>query len=256
VHALGGRFDEGDDPDLLMIANAPTGQFPLALGPWFSYLLPGSAGGRFRGPDVVVAPLDTAGFAPGCALFVSGDLDGDGLAELVGVDSAADPSAPLCEADPAAADDARLWVHSPASGTSTVTALGSWRDPRQLALADLDGDARPELIVTFADDVVIFANDGAGLDPAGTALGAASPRGAVALVEAPPGPPSIAVLGADGLDVYPAGGGAPRRAHDLPADQAQVASLVAGDFDRDGVVDLVVHRGARVTLLAGGVAEP
>src|SRR5207302_1884511 len=100
-------------------------------------------------------------------------------------------------------------------------------DPSALAVADVDGDGRPDILVTsqFSGDVTVLRNI------------AAAPFAAALHFRVDTGPYGLADL--DGTPAV--------------RTSAATAGLVVGDFDGDGVPDLLVLQGGanRGTLLRG-----
>jgi hypothetical protein len=248
-------------PDIL-IAAGKLSLFPTRLSDPTFHLLRGSAGGAFRAQDVTSFPIPALEFASGCAVFAHADLAGLGSETLFAFDGAQDVMHPLCESDTRRQDEPRLLTMSVSGGemdTSITTLPGSFRRPASVDVADLDLDGDPDVIVTFRGDdtgagagVVVYESDGAtGLDLAGgrTLTGVPSPLAAAALDDRPGQPPSIAVLTRTGIVIIAADGSA--RTVVALDEAADPSGIVTADLDHDGLADLIVEAGGRVSVYRG-----
>jgi hypothetical protein len=228
--------------------------------------------------QIVPALTDPATFdANHCAVFLTGDLDGDGVDELIGVQSCDAPGVPP-----------RLLVLHTAGLSSElpVDVATELYNVRSVARADLDADGRPDLVIVFAGDPATCVSSSC--TPAGNGVvvlwGAPGGLSAPTVLPAVPGSGAQASVAALNLDQDPqlelavATTAGVFAFHVQPDRSVQVMSaspliafdgssgilappdprIAAGDLDADGVTDLVVNdRGAVHVLLgvATGVAE-
>jgi hypothetical protein len=177
------------------------------------------------------APGPGAGFefqsiaVPGASILVSiasGDLDGDGLDDLVLVDRGKDQLIVLDQQP----DGSFREVQPPLSVSGS---------PSEVAIDDLNGDGRPDLVVsdTYSGELSVFYGRPAGFGPEVRLAGGLGVAEAVAQ-----------------------GDGAIRQSDDQPM------GVAAGVFDASGLTDVVsVQSGAdRISLLdgtpGGGLADP
>lgn len=161
-----GRFEESrvelgiDSGPLLAVDLDADGDMDLAGGG--PYLLENLGAGRLRGPMSVPAKR------PG-ALSAAGDLDGDGLPELITSRSLSRVFSvfPNLLEKPAADPDPESARLSPRAFGKPVV-YPTEGQPCSMGVADLTGDGAADVVVAADDpeEVVLFANDGSGnLDP-------------------------------------------------------------------------------------------
>jgi hypothetical protein len=157
VHVGDFALGEGAEPydDLIAVTNRVRSDTSVDAGPSV-WLIQGKARAEYRVSDARILTSDCpdpSAFAYGCALFTSGDLDGDGMAELIAVDNA------LCRGD--STGGAKLLVGRIGEQTITCTSqtlAAELPAPGMIRLVDLDGDARPEVLLASSS----FGDDGGG----------------------------------------------------------------------------------------------
>lgn len=147
-----GKFDGDEISDIVAIA-------PPRV--WF---VKGAGGAQFNAQDARHKEIDelvAGGFMTHCAIWASGDLDGDGRDEVVAVDGSS-----RCGFG-GGLTSSLLQARLLGDELETlVTSLGDEpSSPSDLDLADLDGDGGPELILTFAGDPGLAAGDGTNTIP-------------------------------------------------------------------------------------------
>ena len=176
----------------------------------------------------------------------AGDLTGDGRDDVVARDR-----------------KGRLWLfEATAKGLGKRSAVtGTWgRYDAVLGGGDVDGDGRDDLLVRRAKTGEVFLRPGLGRGTLGPALGPVTRLKGVDQLSAAP------VGSGDGVDLLARSGGRLVRHDDLgtPETSAPVetdldltgatAVLNAGDFDRDGLGDVVVRDAAGTLTLRPGLA--
>jgi hypothetical protein len=197
-------------------------------------LLRNAGGGSFvAGPRVALAHSPRA--------VAAADLNGDGRPDLAVTESYPFPSA---------GSACVLMARADGSFQAPVPVLGGL-SPGAVAAADLDGDGRPDLVVThlYTSEVSVLLGDGAG----------------GFLASSPPNltPTAVADFNGDGVADYVTLDGVHLGAGDgtfrdpplaLPvASDAVISAVVAADFNGDGKPDLAVTDFAsdRVIILLG-----
>lgn len=262
-----GRLDGDDRLDVALFAldGAASTNTPSQPHRW--WIAKGKGGGQFQ--PASPGPLETgfSGFAKSDAFDVgggsvavlrTGDLDGDGHDEVVVL--APSPTTPprgatLTVVKPGA--DGNL-----AQGPTIAlpdAALGAF-DRFDLALKDVDGDGRLDAVVLVGNatktTLAVAWGGGAGLDVAGaTAL--PLPAGApVAFTHAQLDlDPALELVVASDASVWTLD--LARRAPTwTKLDVATGNALGVGDFDRDGIPDLVMLRGNRASIHLGAARKP
>ena len=187
--------------------------------------------GVLAAPIVSDAGLDATHLA-------TGDLDGDGLPDVV------------------AADDTQVRVLR-GDGHGHFTALGALAavGTRQLALADADGDGLPDLLRASASGLGVLHGDGAGGFGPETLRVSADVAAFVAGDFDGDGVLDFAALAANGADarLLVARSGTPGAPWSMAVAGAPGA-LKAGDFNGDGIVDLTIGAGGMVRVMYGGGA--
>ncbi len=200
---------------------------------------------RLHVGSVVSRPLPGLGvqFPAGPDTLSRGDMDGDGLLDLVGANSDLGRLGVVL----GRGDGSFEPVHSQVIGIGCVASV----------IADFDVDGNLDFALTndaFASPLFVFLGNGDGsLDPARTFPSGQEPNGIVAADFDDDGDPDLAVANLDSEDVsiyrsrgngsfsgpvfFPAGG-APR-------------GLVTADFDGDGASDLALRNAPDVAILLG-----
>jgi len=171
--ALFGHFSADDDEfrDIVAISDAALvfDQSSATDKVSHVWMVPGGAGGQLdaSGADFVELPAYTA-FDTSCAVWASGDLDGDGRDEIIGIDNSS-----RCYGTGFSPATRMSVVHAVGGGSTAfdtvVSDLGT--DARavvRLQLTDLDNDGDLDLLALFAGEA-----RGSALDPTTPVEGAA-----------------------------------------------------------------------------------
>jgi outer membrane protein assembly factor BamB len=207
------------------------------------------AGGAL--PDVLVATLDP----PGLRLLVDGSVGVTSGPALLGSPRAitlldADSDGRLDLAVPCRAADAVVVLLARATGLAEAPRVAVGSQPRAAVVADLDRDGAPDLAVANegsgtvsllrsdgAGGLVVYASPGVGDGPIALVAGDFDRDGRVDLAVSTPGgsTPGVSILLAAGPEGQFA---APLLVQTGAGTQPD--DLVAGDFDRDGDLDLAV----------------
>jgi hypothetical protein len=210
----------GDQPRLLLTIDNPTSLNAALAQP----------GDKRRGLASLALSFGTSGAGADIALA---DFDGDQDLDVVVANGPGIASAVYRN-----------------DGNSVLTALATLgaasRNDRTLAVADMNGDSRPDIVIGSANANTLYLNQ-AGTTFAGTALPTASGAGAVDVVLAD-------VVGSTLPDViFVYGSGAVARYENVNGTVSSAAVAVtagpvsvaaAGDFNRDGRADLLLGRRA------------
>jgi hypothetical protein len=290
LRALIADFDNDGDRDVGALAaryfdvGLPEGG-PTGVAQYLFYGIPGKGDAGDLDASAVVHALLPAdnGFEYGCATWAAGDLDADGVPEVVGIDGGL-----ACAGQEASsAPDllvGRIGGDGLITGVSPLAA-SDLRVVTRLELADLDADGDLDLLVLALGDIYVPGPlDGGGTGPIG---GDAQGRGLavlwndgsggfgsptaidltgsflvvdVTVVDLAPGQrPALAYLGDTGTVLvrpdpdastgYLAG----ENVHWLGVPEGR---LRAGDLDGDGLVDLAVGDGGHVYVLLGAPTPP
>ncbi len=250
---LAARGQFGPGPDLF--------EFELSAGQFASLVLAVDGG-----DDAYPARWHTAPFSP--TAMAAGDLDGDGLADVVVVGYAGEPANDCGRA--------AVWF----TGADGVLVAGPSYDlpgsPRDVALADLDGDGDLDIVAAcerwdeegnpVAGNVAVALNDGSGSfgvvqafhvtgSPRAIAAGDMNRDGKLDVVVASDTPAQvISVLLGDGA-------GGLSTALDSADESVAPSDVALGDMDGDGRLDVVLTgQGNYVTVWKGSgdghVASP
>jgi hypothetical protein len=168
----------------------------------------------------------------GGGAIVAGDLDGDGFPDLVVAHWQDVESGALCQMN----------LHG--SGFSRPTVFGGGTRPSAVALADLDGDGKLDLIVGYQDWLGVLLGNGDGTFSAQTKVGLpALPGITLAIADFDgDGKPDIAVGNGDGIGkqvtvLFNEGSPLRFRAETFPSGTGPF-HVAAGDVDGDGLPDL------------------
>lgn len=203
---------------------------------WLAF---GSSGVVVATGDAEPAAVDESG--PVVAA-TSADLDGDGLAEALTI-----------EGEPGLRELVRYVVEQGAVRRTVLSEGGTLDTATALVSADLDGDARVDLLVLGpAGEDLAFVGDGRGaVTPAPPSLWPADGSGGGTVAVAGDldgdGVPEVLAAGQDGLKLLRRDDGRYGQAQDLvlPDQPLRVVAIELGDVDRDGHPDLVVASGER-----------
>lgn len=199
-----------------------------------------------------VPVLEPLGLRRLLARLVPGDLDGDGIDELIVASPL--PNEPICllQLGKVARDEPRL------SFTQTLELdLGCEAEP-QLTVRDVDGDGAAELVLLAgrgdAKELIVLWNDGAGgFEPerrSSVLSDAVSPRGFSFFRNSDADALRLAVVTEDELRVLESRAAA-RAFRDLGLGRplGDGTSVVAADIDGDSVTDLAVADGGTLRIL-------
>lgn len=211
---------------------------------WYGSMDPSS-----MAPDTV--SVDTS--EPGINALVSGDLDGNGMADIVGIDSSAAKFS--------------LWlVQSDGTLASPVsyTLPGSYAEGA--VIADVNGDGKLDVVVAtrdsgFNEQISVLTGKGDGtLNPA-QSFAVSEPPGTAVRIETliavdlrGTGHPDL--VASNGLVLLNSGSGTftPAAAAAFlatPASSDYGPNLATADFNKDGKPDLAVDVGQRITIYTG-----
>lgn len=229
---LVGRFTPGDaDADVLV---------RLKTTPYSPLLLVGDGTAHFREDDRrQLPPVGVDGALLACALFTSGDLDGDAVDEVIGISCGETESPPQLLIGKFGGSSA-----APILAVTATPFAGLSGTPVSLELADVDRDLQPDLVVGFTTDVLVLWNSGGAFDLEASPVVLPDPPGlvgygAVATINADRDPwLELAVDAGDG--VYLADVGADRQLTVGPLPVAGSGRPRAADLSGDGLDDLVV----------------
>ncbi|MCG8420402.1 MAG: FG-GAP-like repeat-containing protein [Proteobacteria bacterium] len=219
---------------------------------------------------VTITGDDLTGFDFPCARWLSGDVNGDGRDEILAVDR----TDRCYEPGQAAASPQLLIIESvgmPPMARATIRPLlGGLTVPRQLTLAELDGDDGVELIIAYAgayEDSECTPMDPAATSNAGVIVyrDATNLDDHVTVANLPSTAiPAVATLNADGdpdlelaiwhgsavslADSESAGAFAVQVTGSQSSSPACDGQILAGDIDGDGLDDLLLSGGGQVEL--------
>lgn len=262
IGAIASRFWDAEP-------NSPLGFRSLFYG------IPGRGdSGDLDASGVNIVQLQATSFDHICGLWASGDVDSDGVPEVVGIDGTV-----LCAVAGIQTQPPRLLVGTVGATTFDAQVTELTTDLRlviDVELADMDADGDLDLLVLAIGDVFnaetgpeaaagrgleVWWNDGSG--------GFASPSpvsldGSTFVIDASPMP--MATGTASGVVMF-ADAGTMIARPDPDADHAFMTPetvfwatgegrVRAADLDRDGVIDLAVSDGTHVYVLLGFPAPP
>ncbi len=209
----------GEQPGLLLAIESPTSLNPALA----------QAGDKRRGLASIALSFGTSGAGADVAVA---DFDGDQDLDVVVANGPGIASAVY-------RNDGNAVL------TELATLGAASRNDRTLAVADMNGDSRPDIVIGSANANTIYLNQ-AGTTFAATALPTASGAGAVDVV-------LVDVVGSTLPDViFVYGSGAVARYENVngtvsgtavAVDAGPVSVAAAADFNRDGRADLLLGRG-------------
>jgi hypothetical protein len=274
VRSVVGHFTGDAQPGVATISEAiSVDQGPLGSTPFFLWVSPAGDGATIA--DSVRAsaelpldfdPADVAsrqkvGAVIKQSLLAAGDLDGDGVDEIVAV-------LPLGGGDPEiviAKTDGEGTPSTVATGTIAGARLPTGRE-EQLAIVDLDGDGARDLAL-LADEteqrrLYVFWNDGGAFDfkaptkltaPGAKGQGAASILGFAAFAGDVDAPSELALTSGAGVWLVDPTASAPRSFPEPTpiATTMRAKSIAAADLDGDGLADLALADGQQLQILRG-----
>jgi hypothetical protein len=181
-------------------------------------VLAGSGDGTFADAVAVNA-------GAGCHFVVAADINGDGRADLI-----------------AATDQGGGFTVLFGRGDGTFEAGGTYATggARTLAVADLDGDGKLDVVVPQPDGLAVFLGKGDdAFREAATHSTGVRPMAVVAGDFDADGQPDLAVIVNGNIRLLPGNGdGTFRDAADYPIGEGAQWFLAAGDFNGDGALDL------------------
>lgn len=192
------------------------------------------------GPLVEALPVVAACEAPAEVVWALGELVGGGDDEIV----------LAC----ASAIEVLAWAPGGAAPVRVARAtLRTGTQVRDIAIGDVDGDGRPDLVVSLDDGLYLIPRDASGgFAPARTLAPGRNGALVLAPLDADPGLDLAVVHGADPrpeLWLY-RGGSAPVRSATVPA-PVSTSALASLDLDVDGHLD-VIAIGSQQILIAFG----
>jgi hypothetical protein len=245
-------FSPGADaqPDIIAITQPVTGhQTPEVNGSTLQ-LIHGRGDAHFHDSDrryLHSAAIEGGTLVPGidCTFWASGDVDGDGRHEIVGLSRCGDTQPALYWASIGGDDVAPELVEH-------VEAITDRTGPRSLTLGDVDGDGALDAIVTWDEGIAVYWNEGGTLSAGSAAqLPAFSPDAAwtgAAIINADGDPArELAIVSPAGVLIAEAAG------RTLSLGSGNVAEggqrIWVGDVNEDQLDDLLVARGERVEVL-------
>jgi hypothetical protein len=247
---VAGAFSPGGDvnADVFAVTAPVTGNPTPEVNGSTLQLIHGRGDGRFHDSDreFIHSPAIEGGAfdpLPGCGLWASGDVDGDGRTDLVGLSRCGDPV--LLVISIGGSDEEPL-------AEEALVPLGERTDPSSLTVGDVDGDGAPDVVVTWAEGLAVYWSDAGAFDATRATLLPAFTAGAAwrgaALVNADgDAATELAVVSAAGVLIAEITG------RSLALGPGNVAGggqgIWVGDVDGDQLDDLVVARGERVEVL-------
>jgi VCBS repeat protein len=243
-HVVIGQYDR--DPGADVLALGCTLDLEFFQSDLAAELVHGMGGGNMAQPARALAETSGLSFVDvdremslgfGCSHFSAVDLDRDGRDEVVGVVGLYGFEAGWC----GDTDRPYLVVGTVDDATIAYSDLALPTTTRHLATGDIDGDGRPEMLVSGDDGASVVFRDASGAfrqravpDDFGTPL-------AIAVIAADDDPaPEVAVVTSDGVVVYEVDGGELVDGRRV-ADGYQGDRVLAADVDGDRLEDLIIQ---------------
>lgn len=274
-HVFVGQFDMGEAPDIVAIADI-IGSDPTARD-YRLWALPGAMGeGGLKTEQVTSLDINGTDFDAACAAWTSGDLDGDGVDEIIGVDGSSDCPNRDFDGAPHLIIGRNSGGGAGAFEKTIVDLGGDLRGIAELTLLDLDNDGDLDVLARFVGDpttidaadftiskggLMVLWNDQGSLDSSGTTVVSLS-SGAVVLGAAAArlstaAEPSLIVVTIEGVYTSTLDPDSTTYATPTLTELAGGTGRIAvGDLDNDGLDDIAYVVNRDLVVMLGKPAEP